>query len=212
MNPVVPQTEYRGLRLLLHKVHCIDETGSGMDEWGEDEIYMAAVAVDNNGQTSSNGLFHVRNFDDGEIKEYSPPKLLQHFNIREGGDSFPKIYSVSMALIEHDHGNLSKWFSDLLNAVSKKVQNYLLSVIGAVEGKPLGDLSAAIGWVLGQMIGWVKSWLEDDHLGNHVVQATINSYSGNWTSTGTALTPIRTRDHKGDSSHYRVFYQWQLVP
>ncbi|MBS1809601.1 MAG: hypothetical protein JST84_15685 [Acidobacteria bacterium] len=212
---LTPQTEHKGLKFWLHQVKCFDETGSGWGEWGEDEIYMGAVATDENGESSSGGLFHVMDFDDGDRKVYNPPKQLQYFNIHEGGNTFPKVYTMTLALVEHDWGNLPEWFNKLLDEVKGYVSKCLASLVGVAIGSALGPLGAligaAIGYAVGAVIGWIKDWLGDENLGTASFQATINSYSGNWIATGTTLSPIRTRDYTGDDSLYRVFCQWELI-
>ncbi len=213
---VFPQAQYRGLRFHLHKVRCIDETGPSWFEWGEDEIYCGAVAVDENGETSSGGLFKVGDFDDGDVKTYSfPGKRLQHFNLHEGGDTFPKIYTLAVSLIEHDSGDLPEWFNKFLDAVKDKVAEYLGTLLGAAVGSSLGPLGAlfgaAIGWALGKLVGLIKSWLGDENLGVQTIMATINSYSGNWVGSGTNLSNLYTRDYRAHSGHYRIYWRCELV-
>lgn len=212
-NIVVPQTEFSRLRLLLNEVRCIDETGSGMGEWGSDETYLTFAAVDENGDTQNSQQFKVRNFDDNTTKVYSPAKELANFNIHEGGNTFPKIYSGTINLMEHDHGSLAEWFKKVANAVKSKVADYILSAVGAVVGAPLGPLGAAIGaaigWALNEIIGLISGWLGDDNIGTKVVQATINSYSGKLQNNLPSMTG--SFDLTGSSSRYRVFYTWQLI-
>ena len=212
----LPQTEHQGLKFYLHKVKCFDETGSGWGEWGEDEIYCGAVAVDENGQTSSGGLFKVGDFDDGDVRNYGyPGKQLQYFNIHEGGDTFPKIYTLAVSLVEHDFGDLPDWFNKFFNAVKDKVAEYLAGLIGAAVGSYLGPLGAlvgaVIGWAVGKLFGLIKSWLEDEVLGYASIRATINGYTGNWVGSGSAMSNLYTRDYRGDSSHYRIYWRCQLV-
>jgi hypothetical protein len=71
-------------------------------------------------------------------------------------------------------------------------------------------LGAVVGIAVNAVFGWVKSWLGDENLGTATIQATINGY-GNWSSTRTAFTPIRTCDYRGHGSFYRVSFQWQLT-
>jgi hypothetical protein len=215
---VIPQAPHQGLRFHLARVTCFDETGGGWfgAEWGADEIYCGAVAVDENGNTSSGGLFKVGNFDDGDVKDYGyPGKQLQYFNIHEGGDTFPKIYTMAIALVEHDFGDLPDWFNRLLDIVKDKVIEYLSALVGGAVGMSLGPLGAligaAIGWAVGKVIGLVKSWLGDEDLGTKIVTATINSYSGNWIDSGGAVSSSYRRDYEAEQGHYGVFWRCELV-
>lgn len=213
-NILIPQIPFQRLRLFLNEVRCIDETGSGFfGEMGSDETYLTFVGVDENGQRQDSKQFKVRNFDDNTTKVYSPPMKLADFNIHEGGDTFPKIYSGTINLMEHDYGNLAAWFLKIANAVKDKVAEYLLTLVGVAVGTSLGPLGAAIGaaigWALGKIIGLIAGWLGDDDIGTKVVQATIHSYTGKLQNNLTSMTG--SFDLTGSSSRYRVFYTWQLV-
>jgi hypothetical protein len=218
-HTLIPQTEYMGLRFYLSSVKCFDETHGCRwwdPEWGEDEIYCGAVAVDENGETSSAGLFKVGDFDDGDVKNYAyPGKILQYFNIHEGGDTFPKIYTIPVALVEHDWGDLPEWFNKFLDVVKDKVTQLLSAAIGAAVGSALGPLGsligAAIGWAVGWAINTIKSWLADEVIGTKTIRATINSYSGNWIGSGTSMSNTYTRDYWGECSHYRIYWRAELV-
>lgn len=215
---VVPQSPYRGLRFHLSRVQCIDETGGWLEErWGgKDEIYCGAVAVDENGSTSSGGLFKVGNFDDGDVRSFGHPgRSLQYFGLREGGDTFPKVYTMAIALVEHDFGPLPDWFNRLLDLVRQKVTEYLTTLVGVAVGSTLGPLGAligaAIGWAVGKVINLVKGWLGDEDMGTKTVTATINSYSGNWIDSGGPLSGLYTRDYVAHGGRYRLWWRCELV-
>lgn len=212
-----PQTPSRGLRFYLAKVEAIDETGRrGPGEWGKDDIFCGAAAVDENGETSSGGLFKVGEFNDGDVKDYGyPGKVLQYFNIREGGHTFPKIYTLAVSLIEHDHGDLIAWFDRFIDMVKEKVIEALTAAIGAAVGSALGPLGsligAAIGWAVGKVIQLVRRWLGDEEMGTRTLTATINSYSGCWTDNGTLMSNLYTRDYAAHHGHYRIWWRCELV-
>lgn len=215
---VVPQTPYTGLRFYLSRVQCLDETGGWFEErfGGKDEIHCGAVAVDENGNTSSGGLFSVGSFDDGDVRTFGHPgRSLQYFSLREGGDTFPKVYTMAIALVEHDFGNLPDWFNRLLELVRQKVTEYLAALVGVAVGSTLGPLGAligaAIGWAVGKVINLVKGWLGDEDMGTKIVTATINSYSGNWIDSGGPLSNLYTRDYVAHDGHYRLWWRCELV-
>ena len=66
------------LSFLLNSVKCLDETGGKYREWlGNDEIYMFGFGLLSNGLTTVIRIFEPGgNFDDGEIVNYNPPKIL----------------------------------------------------------------------------------------------------------------------------------------
>ena len=165
-------------------------------------------------------MFKVGNFDDGDRKVYSGKgKKLQYFNIREGGNVFPKIYTLALPMIEEDFGDLARWYNRFLDKLGEKVREEIntliasgLAGIGTVIGGPLGALAGAIaGWAIGKAIEIVRGWLDNDHLGTATISATINSYNGNWVSTGSSVSATYTRDYRGDNSHYRIKWYCELV-
>lgn len=211
-NIVTPQAEYTRLRLFLNEVRCIDETGSGAGEWGSDETYLIFTAVDENGESQNNKHFKVRNFDDNTTKVYTPPMTLGDFNIREGGNTFPKVYTGVINLMEHDNGSIAEWAKDILYAVRDEVTKYLRDLVGVAVGAALGPIGAAIGNAIAdainKIIGIIVAWWEDDDIGTRGLQATINSYTGKLQNNLTSMTG--NFDLTGTSSRYRVFYTWQL--
>ena len=100
-------------------------------------------------------MFHVGDFDNGDVKLYSPAKNLESFNILEAGNVFPKICTMVVCLMEHDHGSLSKWYDKLLDEVGKYVTEKLLA-LGFVVGSSLGPLGAVVGAAIGEAVGIVQ--------------------------------------------------------
>lgn len=84
------------LEFRITKVICVDETGRPpFGELGNDEIYLSGIAVnaavvvvnaagEPEGKTTKIPAFKVGDFDDGEVKNYSPPKQFVLFNLTEG--------------------------------------------------------------------------------------------------------------------------------
>jgi len=213
-NILAPQAEYQRLRFFLNEVRCIDETGSGwFGEMGSDETYLTYAGVDENGQSESGQIFKVRNFDDNTTRVFSPPALLANFNIHEGGNTFPKVYSSVINLMEHDFGSIAEWFKKVANAVKGEVQKYLAAALGVAIGSFLGPLGAAIGAAVGYVLNWligiIGSWLGDDNIGTKTIQCTVNSYTGKLQNGLASMTG--SFDLTGSQSRYRVFYTWSLA-
>ena len=69
-------------------------------------------SIDETGDVKTVSMFKVGNFDDGDRKVYAGKgKKLQYFNIREGGNVFPKIYTLALPMIEEDFGDLARWLA-----------------------------------------------------------------------------------------------------
>ena len=213
-NILAPQAEFQRLRLLLNEVRCIDETGTEpFGELGSDETYLTFTAVDENGQSQNNTQFKVRQFNDNTTKVYSPPTILANFNIHEGGNTFPKVYTGVINLMEHDNGKVADWAKKIIDVVKSKVASALATAIGVAIGSALGPLGAAIGaavgWAVNQIVALLVAWWEDDNIGTKALQATINSYTGKLQNNLASMTG--SFDLTGSNSRYRVFYTWSLV-
>ncbi|MFZ1479445.1 MAG: hypothetical protein WAT25_01565 [Paracoccaceae bacterium] len=213
----------KGLHFRLHKVKCIDETNP---EWpGDDEIAMGGTAVPPVGTPTKVAEFMVRDdFDDGESKTYSPPKVLKTFSL--SGLTYPADCLMVLALAEKDNGGLSSFLQDLWEAIRDDVQLIIAAVgaaaglaiggavggsLGTAIGGPLGTIIGAVaGAILGALIGWLISAVKDDIFTPQ--SAAVHLPKSNSTFAGGALTSpqftLNFRDHGG---HYRAYYTWQLI-
>lgn len=209
---LVPQAGYAGLKFNVSKVQCIEET----DEWGSDEIYLGGNFIDETGDVSSSYFSVSNDFDTGEVRNYGfPGKQIQYFNILEAGNKFPKIYTTALTMVEEDWGNMSGWFKDLFNKIKDKVSD-LLKKLGYAVGQliGLGEIGQLIGEIFAAifkwLVGWIVSLFENDPMGTFTTRVTLNSYTGNWISTG---GPILTGSHlySAHGGRYRVTYAWELV-
>jgi hypothetical protein len=209
---VVPQAGYTGLKFYITKVKCVEET----DGFGSDEIYLGVNCVDETGDTSYKYAKVSDDFDTGEVVDYGfPGKEFQYFNLKEGGDKFPKIYTVGVAMVEEDVGNMSGWFKDLHEKIHAAIKQMLKEAgyaLGELIG--LGDLGALIGSIVAGIIKWLADWLfaifSNDYMGTFMTKAVINSYTGNWTATGTRFFSW-SKKHIAHGGHYHTWYTWELV-
>lgn len=209
---LVPQQVTDKLELRIHKVRCVDETNP---EWlGDDEIAMGGTSVDETGDSKKIAEFMVRNdFDDGEQKVYSPPKQFTMFSLREGGESWPKSYFVTLVLAEKDMGGLADFLNKLLDAVKSHVVSALGAAIGGVIGSVGGPLAAvigaAVGWIVGQIFEWLRSWWSDDVFPPKTVSVSIGSLSARFAggATDSSNRVLRFSAHGGT---YDVTYDWRV--
>jgi hypothetical protein len=213
----------KGLHFRLHKVKCIDETNP---EWpGDDEIAMGGTAVPPSGNPTKVAEFMVRdNFDDGESKTYSPPRVLKTFGL--DNVSYPADFLMVLAMAEKDNGGMSQFLQDLWEAIKDEVAVIIAAVgaaaglaiggaiggtIGTAIGGPLGTIIGAVaGAILGALVGWLISAVKDDIFTPQ--SAAVHLPKPNASFAGGALTsPQFTMDFRDHGGHYRAYYTWQLV-
>ena len=206
----IPQQTTNKLELRIHKVKCIDETG-GWPEWGEDEIYLGGTTVDESGDTKKVAQFKVSDFDDGDVKNYSPPKQFTWFSLLEGTE-WPKSYFVTLVLAEVDMGGLADFLNKLLDKVKAEVISALAAAIGGAIGASGGPIGAAIGavvgWVVGQVFEWLKSWWSDDIFKPFTVSVSIPSLNARW--AGKTDSPEYWVKWWGHDGTYQLWYDWRL--
>lgn len=220
---IQPIVVNKSLQFRLHKVKCVDETNP---EWpGDDEIAMGGTAVPPQGNPTKIAEFMVRDdFDDGESKTYSPPKVLKTFAL--DGTSYPADFLLVLALAEKDNGGLSDFLQDLWEAIKDDVAAIIAAVsaaaglaiggaiggaVGTAIGGPLGTIiGAAAGAILGALISWIINAIKDDIF---VPQsAAVHLPNASATFAGGALTsPQFTLNFSDHGGLYRVYYSWQLV-
>jgi len=203
------------LELRLHRVHCLEETGSGpFSDVGEDEIALSGTSVDESGDVKKFSEFRVGDFDDGDDKSFSPPRRLTIFNLREG-TAFPKSYFVTLVLAEKDMGGLSDFVNRLLDKVRERVTAMLAAALGAAigaSGGPVGVIiGAAVGFVVGKVFDLLKSVFADDVFPPRTVSVAVPSLNHRFPGgrTDSAESTIRFDGHGGE---YTLTYDWRVIP
>ena len=201
------------LELRIHKVRCVDETNP--EFFGNDEIGLGGVGIDETGDVAKIAEFRVgNNFDDSEEKVYSPPMRFVAFNLNEGGDHFPKSCFATFCMAEKDHGD---GLNQLLGTLVTKIKERLVEVLGAAIGGVIGSLGgpltavvgAAVGWIIGKVYEWLKGWWNDDIFPPQTVSVTIGSLTHRWPG-GTTDSPegvVRFVAHGGT---YELTYDWAV--
>ncbi len=118
---------FREVRLDLVRVVCVDETNGFLgSEAGDDEIYMGGTTIDESANTDKIAAFEVSSsFDDGERKDYVPPKRLVTFDVG-GGTSYPKHYFATLLLFETDQGNVDEKLEEIFRKVAAEVKTTAL--------------------------------------------------------------------------------------
>jgi hypothetical protein len=207
-------TALKTLTMRLHRVKCIDETGSGIfGELGMDEIALAGTTVDETGDTGKVGQFPVKKFNDGDVKDFVPAKTFTTFSLREGS-AFPKHYFVTLVLAEKDDGGLGDFVNRLLEKVKERVTAALAAAIGSavgVSGGLVGALiGAAVGFAIGKIIDFLRGVFGDDVFPpatQHVViSSATHRFPNGRTTSGSSVVPF-----VGHNGKYEVTYDWMVA-
>lgn len=211
-------TTHTRLALRLHQVKCVDETNGFLgSEAGDDEIKLGGVAIDPSGNVDEVEPFMVRDdFDDGEVKTYSPPKVFHTFDIG-GGNVWPKSFFGTFVLAEADMGGINDFVDKLVDKIEDKVSEILAEavggaiggVVGGIIGGPLGVIvGMAVGAIVGMVFDWLKSAWSDDVFEPRTVQVQLPSADA--TFNGSTHGGNLNVGFKGHGGEYRITYDWLL--
>jgi hypothetical protein len=199
------------LQLRIHRVNCIDETGDWF-EWGSDEMHLGANTIDETGDTETVALFKVGDFDDGDTKDYSPPKVFTSFDVREG-TVWPKSYYVNFVLSEVDlGGDTADFLNNLTEMVRDDVTKWLTAFgvgLGSSGGVVGAIIGAAAGYAVGKTIEWLKSVWGDDIFSPVTVSVELPSQNSRW--DGSYVSPQYVASFSGHDGRYQIVYDWRLT-
>lgn len=205
-----PRQDYRygSACFVMDKVHCVDETG--WDLWGSDEIYMGGICVDETGDVRKIPVFNVSNdFDTGETVDFRPDRNVYCFNVREGGDNWPKKYWVQLIMMERDWGNFPEWLEKLYRKARDKVKEYVEKYVSSQYGEVLGWLAGwLVGWLLNQLLGWIKGLWADDLIEKETY--TLTHVGPRATFGGAPHSSVTRRNYYGGTGKYWVYSYWHL--
>jgi hypothetical protein len=211
------------LRLWVRTVQCIDETNP--EWWGDDEIALAGISIDEDGDTKPIGERGCGGgFDDGRSKALNWD--FHMFSLRER-TYWPKKYGITLVLAEKDYGGLAsfvqKLWDQVRNAVHKALEGAAkaagvalaaflgLPAIGPIIGQVL---AAAAKWIIDKLIGWLIDLFKDDIFNPVTAWVTVPSMSARWYFAngqwGSTWSPLLSASFSGFGGQYRLIYQWQL--
>lgn len=211
------------LRLWIRTVRCNDETNP--EFFGDDEIALAGLSIDEDGDTKQIGeRFVGSGFSDGTTR--SPNWDFHYFGLRER-NYWPKKFGVTLILAEKDNGGLSSFMQKLWDQVRTAVHNALASAaqaagvalatfLGMPEFGPLigSALAAAAKWIIDKLVDWLISLFQDDIFKPFTTWINIPSMSARWNfpngTWGNTWGPLQTVTYTGFGGQYALTYQWQL--
>lgn len=198
------------------KIKCVDETNP--EFWGHDEIALAGVSVDEDGDTKKIAEKYIGGgFDDGDSKSYSNWRY-HWFSLREG-QHWPKTYLVSLILAEKDNGGLANVLNSVWEKIRDKVKAAIEKAVAGALKEYLGEaIAAAIGkavaWVVDVFVGWIINLWNDDIFPVFTAQVTTPSMTARWHypngTWGNPSSGIRTAHFYGFGGHYYVQYYWKF--
>jgi hypothetical protein len=200
----------RKLSLRLRRVRCIDETnGLFGSEAGSDEIVLGATTIDEDGDTKTVTKFDVGDFDDGDVKRFSPPRRVTFFNVREGGDKYPKSYYVTLVLAEEDMGGTAQFLDKLADKLEEEIRKALTSA-GSQKG-PIGVVVAMVlAWVVGKIFDWFSEAWGDEIFKPRTAHLTLHSPTSMFSGGKLTSTEAVTR-YKGHGGEYELAYDWVIA-
>ncbi len=200
----------------IQRVRCVDETNP---EWfGSDEIALAGVSVDEDGDTHKRAEQYIGGgFDDGDQKTYANWRYTS-FSMTEG-KYWPKRYSVSLILAEKDNGGLSSFLNDIWSSVRAQVKAAIAKAVAAGIGGWTGAaiataLGKAVAWIIDVFVGWIIGRFKDNIFPVFTASVTTPSMSARWSYPngrwGNPSSGTRTAHFYGHGGHYLIDYRWQF--
>jgi hypothetical protein len=182
--------------LAIDMVKCVDEMGGSFREkFGNDEIYLAAIGVGSDGTPIKVPFFQVGgNFDDGEVRRYSPAKNL--VTLVANGNC-----SAVLLLAERQHGGMN----DALDAAFAKAHETLAAA------KAKGDLPGGATGTGAQDEGqWIRvlAELAKVLLPILIEESKDKVFPPQVIGSAPASAQVEFRGHDGV---YRVGYHWDVA-
>lgn len=159
-----------------------------------------------------NSLFKVSDsFNDGDSKTYRPPREIAAFNIREGGNHWPKQYRVVIVLAERDFGG----FPDFLANAAKKLKEYIVELVGdavgiVVDAELASIIASLVAHAITAVIRWLRQLWQDDVFPAISDEVAMHSLDQHF-ATGTRTSSIRTRSTSAHGGKYKLRFDWHLT-
>lgn len=203
------------LRLMLDW-YKVEDTQDWAPIATRDEVTLALVAVDETGDVAS-VAHHIGSLGKGQTKSYPHPGLkLYGFDMTEGS-TFPKAYSVTLyAMDRDDDGGYNQFLGAAAKYAKEQVKAEMIARgINIFLGNTLPPeiliwVASVLKGLFDGLINWLAGLLkdEDDVLGQTLRTATVGSYGGVWSATGTLEAEHKQRVISGKGGRHRFQTYW----
>lgn len=197
----------------INRVWCIDETSGFLgSEAGKDEIQLAGITVDCVGTVRKVNAFNVGSFEDGDVKDYKPPRRFQPFDLL-AGEGFPKVFLVTLILAETDMGGVSNFVAKLADEVAQMIAQQIADalavgleiVLGTLTGFIAAILGIILAYVLSKIVEWIIECWNDDIFPPFSQSIEIPSLSFNIDES-----VFGRAGFSGHGGAYQVWYSWKM--
>lgn len=203
------------LSLQLVRVKCGDETnGQNAERFGNDEIWLSGFAVDATATVQKLEPFEIyAHFDDGDVKEFNPPKTLFSLKV-PGGGTFPKSCVATLILAEKDYGGLSELAQEAFDKATEDMQE-MKDEMGMEAGEqPPPDVWDRIKETVKDIAydylrKKIAEGLNDDVFPVQTASLDITSQDFRW-GDGTKLSPETVIQYRGHGGAYYLTYYWEI--
>jgi hypothetical protein len=150
-------------------------TDSGL-QGANDEVYLSAIGADSSAVTvgpdrqPAVDLIHAPPIGDVSADEVrdcwrNNPFIFIGFDLRRPGD-WPRTYTVTLLIVEHDNGDLAHDFDQLLARVGGKIREAIVNAAAvasaALAGAAIGSAIPGIGTTVGAAVGALTSIAYDE--------------------------------------------------
>ena len=184
----------RQLKLRIHSVKCVDETGGKyFEKLGNDEIYLSGFTIDGEGRTTKIPAFTTFTVSDTK--------------------NWPKDFGVCFLLFERDSGDMNEALDMAYQKFKEEVDSKMASA------KSSDKNSFAIPWeiIFSTIIPMVARYLQsiiasaisDDPFPLESVSLNLPGENFNWGGSNTS--PIDKVEFRGNDGVYYLFYDWELI-
>jgi predicted AlkP superfamily phosphohydrolase/phosphomutase len=196
------------LQLRVSRVKAADETGTGITEWGSDDIYLAGVTLDGRGVVNVVDEIRIGEFDDGDAKDYDPARTLTSFRLNER--TYPQAYGAVVVLAERDSGNQIPAY---LAETAKNIQSFIPRARRQKPAEIWGFEKKAIADYLikGAELAWKKyqSIRQDDIFEPKTTVVDLTGARHRW--NGSRRSPQDKFRYAAHDGVYWVGVHWAMV-
>jgi hypothetical protein len=148
-----------------------ESTDGGLNG-ADDEVYLAALGVDSGAITfGAGGVPNVPTYISPSIGDVTDdavrgpwaetPFVLVDWDLANTGTDYPRTFTATLLIVEHDNGDLAVAFDKLVDQVGGKLRESVVdaaskggaAAVGAVVGSSIPGIGTAVGDAVGALAG-----------------------------------------------------------